>query len=43
MSKELTCEVLKDYFSVDDGDEWCTKLCEVKWNGRQPKGYDIRK
>lgn len=43
MAKEITCDILKDYFSIDDSDEWCTKLCEVKWNGREPKGYDIRK
>lgn len=43
MSKEITCEVIADYFSIDDSDDWCTKVCEVKWNGRAPKGYDIRK
>ncbi len=43
MSKEITCEILSDYFSVDESDEWETKVCEVKWNGRTPKGYDIRK
>lgn len=43
MAKEITCEVLSDHFCVDDGDTWCTKVCEVKWNGRSPKGYDIRK
>lgn len=43
MAKEISCEIVKDYFDVDNGDEYCTKLCEVKWNGRQTKGYDIRK
>lgn len=43
MAKEITCEVLADYFSIDESDDWCTKICEVKWNGRAPKGYDIRK
>lgn len=43
MSKEITCDILADHFCVDDSDDWCTKVCEVKWNGRQPKGYDIRK
>lgn len=43
MAKEITCEILADYFSIDDSDDWCTKICEVKWNGRTPKGYDIRK
>ena len=43
MAKEITCEVLKNYLDVDAGDEYTTRLCEVKWNGREPKGYDIRK
>lgn len=43
MSKEITCEVLAEHYVVDDSDDWCTKICEVKWNGREPKGYDIRK
>lgn len=43
MAKEFTCEVLKEYFEVDDTEKTCTKVCEIKWNGRSPKGYDIRK
>lgn len=43
MAKELSCEILKDHFDVDNSDERCIKICEVKWNGRKPKGYDIRK
>lgn len=44
MAKKVTCEILKKYCSVDEtenGDS--TMLCMVKWNGREPKGYDIRK
>lgn len=43
MSK-ITSEILKIYSSfdqVENGD--CTVLSLVKWNGREPKGYDIRK
>ena len=43
MAKEITCDVLEDYYTIDDSDDWCTKVCELKWNGREPKGYDIRK
>lgn len=43
MAKEITCEILKDHFNVDEDDESAIKICEVKWNGRSPKGYDIRK
>ena len=43
MAKDITCDILNDYFSIDDSDDWSTKICEVKWNGRAPKGYDIRK
>ena len=43
MAKEITCEIVKEYFSIDDSDDDCIKVCEVKWNGRKPKGYDIRK
>ena len=43
MAKEITCEIVKDHFNIDDSEERCIKVCEVKWNGRTPKGYDIRK
>ena len=43
MAKELTCEIVKDYFDIDDTEDSSIKICEVKWNGRKPKGYDIRK
>lgn len=43
MAKEISCEIIADYFCIDDTDNWCTKVCEAKWNGREPKGYDIRK
>lgn len=43
MAKEITCKELKVYFEFDEKDDMCTRLCELKWNGREPKGYDIRK
>lgn len=43
MAKEIEYEVLAEHFSVDDSDKFCTKVCEIKWNHRNPKGYDIRK
>lgn len=43
MAKEITCEVLKEYGSIDIDESTSIKVVEVKWNGRQPKGYDIRK
>lgn len=43
MAKEISCEILKDHFNIDDTEESCIKICEVKWNGRKPRGYDIRK
>ena len=44
MGKKVTSEILRKYCNFDeteDGDS--TLLCQVKWNGREPKGYDIRK
>lgn len=43
MAKEITCEILKEYGSIDIDENTSIKIAEVKWNGRQPKGYDIRK
>ena len=43
MAKEITCEVLKEYGEIDLDENSSIKVVEVKWNGRQPKGYDIRK
>lgn len=43
MAKELTCEILKEYGNIDIDDKYSIKIVEVKWGGRQPKGYDIRK
>ena len=43
MSKEFTCEILKEYGEINLDDQTSIKVVEVKWNGRQPKGYDIRK
>lgn len=43
MAKEITCEILKEYGSIDIDENTSIKIVEVKWNGRQPKGYDIRK
>lgn len=43
MAKELTCEVLKEYGEIKLDDENSIKMVEIKWNGRQPKGYDIRR
>ena len=41
----VSSEIIKTYCSVDENPETgdCTLLCMVKWNGREPKGYDIRK
>ena len=43
MAKELTCEIVHDYGSIDIDENNSIKICEVKWNGRKPKGYDIRR
>lgn len=43
MAKELTCEILKEYGEIELDDSYSIKIVEVKWGGRQPKGYDIRK
>jgi len=43
MAKEFTCEILKEYGSIDIDDNTSIKIVEVKWNGRQSKGYDIRR
>lgn len=44
MAKKITSEIIKTYGSFDKDDKGnCTLLCQVKWNGREPKGYDIRK
>lgn len=43
MAKEFTCEVLKEYGEIELDENTSIKIVEVKWNGRQPKGYDIRK
>lgn len=41
----VSSEIIKTYCSVDENPETgdSTLLCMVKWNGREPKGYDIRK
>lgn len=44
VARNITSEIIKKYCSVDEtenGDS--TLFCMVKWNGREPKGYDIRK
>lgn len=43
MAKEFTCEVLKEYGEIDIDENSSIKVVEVKWNGRKPKGFDIRK
>lgn len=43
LAKEFTCEVLKEYGSIELDGNTLIKVVEVKWNGRQPKGYDIRR
>ena len=43
MSKELTCEILKEYGEIDLDENFSIKIVEVKWGGRQPKGFDIRR
>lgn len=43
MAKEVTCEILKEYGEIDIDEETSIKVCEIKWNGRQPKGFDIRR
>ena len=43
MAKEFTCEDLKEYGEIDLDENSSIKVIEVKWNGRQPKGYDIRR
>jgi hypothetical protein len=43
MAKELTCEILKEYGEINIDENFSIKIAEVKWGGRQPKGFDIRK
>lgn len=43
MAREFTCEVLKEYGSIEIDENTLIKIVEVKWNGRKPKGYDIRR
>ena len=43
MAKELTCEILKDYGKIQIDENFSIVVSEVKWGGRQPKGYDIRR
>ena len=43
MSKELTCEILKEYGEIPIDEKFSIKIAEVKWGGRQPKGFDIRR
>ena len=43
MVKELTCEILKEYGEIDLDENFSIKIAEVKWGGRQPKGFDIRR
>lgn len=43
MSDTIKCEILKTYGEFADGETESLKVCEVKWNNRKPKGYDIRK
>lgn len=44
MAKKVTSEIIKSYCSFDEDNKGnCTILAQVKWNGREPKGYDIRK
>ena len=41
--KDIKCEILDDYGEFDETDKGSTKVCSVKWNGKEPRGYDIRK
>ena len=41
--KEIKCEILDDFGNIDENEHGCIKLCTVKWNGKEPRGYDIRK
>ena len=43
MGKELTCEILKEYGEIELDENFSIKIAEVKWGGRQPKGFDIRR
>ena len=43
MAKELTCEILKEYGEIELDENFSIKIAEVKWGGRQPKGFDIRR
>ena len=43
MAKELTCEILKEYGEIDIDENFSIKIAEVKWGGRQPKGFDVRR
>lgn len=43
MAKEFTCEVLKEYGEIALDEDTSIKVAEIKWNGRQPKGFDIRR
>ena len=43
MAKELTWEILKEYGEIDIDENFSIKIVEVKWGGRQPKGFDIRR
>jgi hypothetical protein len=40
---EIKCEILKDYGDIILDENNSIKICEVSWNGRKPKGIDIRK
>lgn len=47
MAKEIKQEILKIYCETDKGQDYngedtSVALCQMKWNGREPKGYDIR-
>ena len=41
---KISSEILNIYCTMDEQENGdCTILGTVKWNGREPKGYDIRK
>ena len=42
MTKELKCKIIKKICLVDESDKSAILFGEISWNGREPKGYDIR-
>lgn len=42
MSKKPTCEIRRTIALVDETDKSAVLFGEISWNGREPRGYDIR-